>query len=138
MSQMTKKQQAKRQRSLEWTVRYRWPFTALLTFNLIMGVAEIFEKHSQWSSWSTLLRNSFPPGIPVMHSVWANVFGVVVWSVALAQLWMRVHEYRREQLRAEQEKALASASVSQQGVWPPAPQHPPSLSDVVPKRQAGS
>ena len=118
MRVLTEEQQKKRQHSMEWQIRNRWAWTALFSFSAGISCLGIFEKRSQWPH---LFAYPLSAGIPVWDSVWGNIFGIVVWALLLTQLWMRVHNSRREQIAAEQE-ALRKASTQAQGVWPPPPQ----------------
>ena len=117
MRQMTEEQQEKRQRTLEWRVRWRWPATVLCLFGIAIQIAVILNKHSQWPMlfrcppWASI---SFP------HSVWINIFDVTIASIALFQWWQRVHNYHREQLAAEQE-TLRKAAPPAGGIRPPPP-----------------
>ena len=114
------KQIKQHQRYLESLVRNRWGYTASYFLMAGMNLQVIFEKRSQWPS---LFVSPITAGIPLWHHIWVNIFSAVMFPLLVAYLWVRVHNYRREQLAAEQE-ALQKAAMPTEGVWPPAPQSP--------------
>ena len=83
---------------------------------MLESVLRIFVKRAQWPH---LLHYPFA-FVPFWGSIWVNIFSLVLFPFAIAKLWMRVHDYRREQLAAEQE-ALRKATLPTDGVWPPPP-----------------
>ena len=112
--QQTLEQQEK---SLKWFMKYRWLYTSLLLFSFAASIGEIFRKRSEWPF---IVRLSLPPGVPIWHSIWENIFAVAVWSFVLISWWVRIYNYRRDLLAAEQ-TALQKAAGPPEGVWPPPP-----------------
>lgn len=117
MRRTTEEQQKKQQRRLESQVRNRWAWTALFLFNIGAAGLRTYEKRSQWPQ---LLQHPFSFSVPIWSSVVVSILTSILFLFALVQFWMRVHNYRREQLRAEQE-ALRKAAPPTVGVWPPPP-----------------
>ena len=76
--------------------------------------------HQKRSQWPHLFTHPIPSGKTILDSAWANIAELALWSFVLAQLWVRVYNYRRELLAAEQE-ALQKAAKPPEGVWPPPP-----------------
>ena len=113
----TEKQQKRHQQSLESLVRNRWRYTGLYALLTGLNLQTIFEKRSQWSS---LFLPSITTGIPLWHHIWVNILSVVMFPLLIANLWMRVHHIRREQVLAEQE-ALQKTEPPPERVWPPPP-----------------
>ena len=115
----TEKQQKRHQRFLEKQLRNRWAYTALYSFWVLESIQRIFVKRAQWPH---LLHYPFSL-VPFWGSIWVNIFSLVLFPFIITQLWLRIHNYRQEQLAAEQE-ALRKAASPTDGVWPPPPQSP--------------
>ena len=98
---------------MESLVRNRWVYTGLYAFVMLESVLRIFVKRAQWPH---LLHYPFS-FVPFWGSIWVNIFSLVLFPFAIAKLWMRVHNYHRKQLAAEQKVAPPM-----DGVWPPPPQ----------------
>ena len=105
------------EKSLKWFMKNRWWLTAMYVFWVIVHTQEIFQKHTQWPF---ILWLSLPPGVPIWHSIWENIFGVALFSFLLVSSWVRVYNYRRGQSLAEQ-TALQKVTKPPEGVWPPPP-----------------
>ena len=112
----TEQQQKRHQRYLESQVRNRWAWTGLYTFFILQSVLRIFDKRAQWPH---LFHYPFA-FVPFWGSIWVNFVSLVLFPLVIAQLWVRVHNYRREQIAAEQE-ALWKAATPTAGAWPPPP-----------------
>ncbi len=117
MRQMTEEQQKKQQRYLERQIEKRWQWTLLYVFIIMTTFAMLYQKRSQWLH---LFTRPIPPGKTILDSAWVNIAELALWSFVLVQLWLRVYNYRRELLLAEQ-MALQKAAQPPEGVWPPPP-----------------
>ena len=105
------------EKSLRWLVKNRWLYTGVWLFGLATMVDSIFQKRLQWPF---LISFSLPPGVPILHSIWENIFGACLFTFIIAQTWVRIYNYRRDLLLAEQ-MALQKAAQPPEGVWPPPP-----------------
>ncbi len=105
------------QKSLASLIKYRRLYTCVGAFIVATSVDGVFHKRSQWPF---IIRFSLPSGVPIWHSAWENIFTIVGLSFVLISWWVRIHNYRRELLLAEQ-LALQKAAQPPEGVWPPPP-----------------
>ncbi len=114
---LTEKQQKQRQRTIEWQLRNRWLWTAMCLFWIGESIQSIVVQRSQWPF---LFKLPSPPTIPLWHHIYVNIFNLVMFSYLLILTWVRVHNYQRDLLLAEQ-MALQKAAKPTERVWPPPP-----------------
>ncbi len=112
--QQTLKQQ---ERSLRWFTKNRGWFTCVLLLNIAIQASRVFAKRSQWPF---LFSYPHSVGIPLDNSIWINILAIALLSFGLVSWWVRVHNYRRDLLLAEQ-MALQKAARPPEGVRPPPP-----------------
>jgi len=103
--------------SLRRFTKNLWLVTSIYLLIIGTSLSSIFEKRSQWPF---LLKFSLPPGVPIWHLVWGNIFTFVGFSFLLATTWRHFYSLRRDLLLAEQ-MALQKAVKPPEGVWPPPP-----------------
>ena len=112
-----------REKSLKPFIKYRWLYTFAYLYVIAAMVDGIFDKRSQWPF---ILRLSLPLSVPIWHSIWGNIFTAALFSFFLISGWVRIHNYRRDLLFAEQ-LTLQKAAKPPEGSWPPPPQQEPGV-----------
>lgn len=117
MRTAAEKQQKRHQQYLDSQIRNRWALTASYLFTIAATTGMLLQKRSQWPH---LFTHPIPSGKTILDSAWVNVAELALLAFNLFQLWVHVHNYRREQFLAEQE-ALRKAAMPADGVWPPPP-----------------
>ena len=118
MRTLSEKQQKQHQKQMASLEKMRWWLTFTFLFDSLLNIVTLYEKRSQFASLFSPLSSS---GFPIWHHLWVNIYLVIIGPILVFVWWVRIHNYRREQLAAEQE-ALQKAATPPDGVWPPPPQ----------------
>lgn len=98
-------------------VKSLWFLTAVLSFNLLLNMDMIWERHSELPG---LLKHFSITDLASLHFLgWKFVY-IFLFCLILGELWMRVFRARVERRRAK-EQERAKRALRGEGIWPPPP-----------------